>query len=181
MNENFNQSMSVKRLSKKIKKIKVKYINITICLLILNFISFFLQKYPEISESKGNKLTIKNIFLLFEDFGLKAFIIVSLIRVNMNSIILFSIMYFVISLIMIFYLIFNKLSNIIPSESKIKTISIVFFILNILLFSSEGVLLVKISQLMRKEKRERNKEKYGFQTGEDTLRNKNMLTENSFG
>ena len=90
-------------------------------------------------------------------------------------------MYFVISLIMIFYLIFNKLSNIIPSESKIKTISIVFFILNILLFSSEGVLLVKISQLMRKEKRERNKEKYGFQTGEDTLRNKNMLTENSFG
>ena len=181
MNDSLNQSVSVKRLSKKIKKTKVKYINFTICLLIVNFISFLLQKYPEITESDDNKITTKNIFLFLEDFGLKAFIIISLIRVKVNSIILCSIMYFVIAIVMIFYLIFNKLSNVIPSDKKIKTISMVFFIFNILLFCSEGVLLAIISQLTTKEKRERNKEKYGFQTGEDILRNINMLTENSFG
>ncbi len=181
MNESLNQSMSVKKASKRIKKVKIKYINFSILLLIINFITFFVQKFPELNDNeKDPKIMTKNIFLLFEDFGLKVLIIISLIKFKINSIILFSILYFIIVLVMIFYLIFNKLSNKIDDKLKIEKLSFAFFIVNIAFFALEGFLLAKISQLMIKEKREKRKEKYGFNSNEEMLRSKNILVENSF-
>ena len=98
----------------------------------------------------------------------------------MDSIILCSILYFIIASIMIFYIILNKLSSSIKDEKKIEDLSIIMFISNIVLFILEGFLMVKCAQLMRKEQREKVKEKYGFKTGDDLLRSKNVLTENTY-
>ena len=54
------------------------------------------------------------------------------------------------------------------------------FILNIILYILEGFLMVKSSQLMGKEQQEKIKEKYGFKTGDDWIRSKNALRENSY-
>ena len=87
MEESFNQSMSIKRVSRKIKKVKRKYINFTILLLIINFISFIIQKYQDFENYSKDKndeqykiIFTKNIFLLVEDFSLKIIIIILLIR-----------------------------------------------------------------------------------------------------
>ena len=98
----------------------------------------------------------------------------------MDSIILCSILYFIIASIMIFYIILNKFSSSIKDEQKIEDLSIIMFISNIVLFILEGFLMVKCAQLMRKEQREKVKEKYGFKTGDDLLRSKNVLTENTY-
>ena len=98
----------------------------------------------------------------------------------MDSIILCSILYFIIASIMIFYIILNKFSSSIKDEQKIEDLSIIMFISNIVLFILEGFLMVKCAQLMRKEQREKVKEKYGFKTGDDLLRSKNVLRENTY-
>ena len=169
MNESLNQSMTFKKVSKKIKKVKVKYINFSIFLLIVNFFSFFIQKFPELNdeEKREKKILTKNIFLLFEDFIIKAIIITSLIKFKINSIILFSILYFIIAIVMIFYLIFNQLSNKVIDEQKVTGFPFPLFIVNIVLFCLEGFLLAKIYQLMTKEQRAKSKEKYGFNSGDE--------------
>ena len=181
MNESFNQSMSIKRVSRKIRKIKTKYMNFTIFLLIINFIAFIIQKNPEFKKPFDNKIFTKNIFLLLEDLGLKALIIISFFKSSRNSVILCSLIYFIIAIIMIYYIILNQFSSLISENQKINEISIVMFILNIILYSLEGVMMVLCAQLMRKEEREKMKEKYGFKTGNDVQRSKNILEENSFG
>ena len=187
MEESFNQSMSIKRVSRKIKKVKRKYINFTILLLIINFISFIIQKYQDFENYSKDKndeqykiIFTKNIFLLVEDFSLKIIIIIALKKFKINSIILFSIIYLIIGIILIFYLLFNKFSSLISDDEKINSISLVFFIFNIILYFLEAFLLAVCFQLMTKEKREKTKEKYGFKNSEDVLRSKNIL-ENSFG
>ena len=187
MEESFNQSMSIKRVSRKIKKVKRKYINFTILLLIINFISFIIQKYQDFENYNKDKnndqykiIFTKNIFLLIEDFSLKIIIIIALKKFKINSIILFSIIYLIIGIILIFYLLFNKFSSLISDDEKINSISLVFFIFNIILYFIEALLLTICFQLMTKEKREKTKEKYGFKNSEDVLRSKNIL-ENSFG
>ena len=182
MNESYDheQSMSVKRASKKIRKVKIRYIKLTIFLLIINFIALIIQKYPEFTNGNKNEITRKNIFLIFEDLGLKIVIIISFLKYKMDSIILCSILYFIIASIMIFYIILNKFSSSIKDEQKIEDLSIIMFISNIVLFILEGFLMVKCAQLMRKEQREKVKEKYGFKTGDDLLRSKNVLTENTY-
>ena len=82
---------------------------------------------------------------------------------------------------MIYYIILNQFSSLIPDDQKINDISIVMFILNILLYGVEGFMMVLCSKLMKKEEREKIKEKYGFKTGNDMQRSKNILEENSFG
>ena len=188
MNESLNQSLTFKKVSKKIKKVKVKYINFCIFLLIVNFFAFFAQKFDEFNKAKkkkiwdiiDKKIMTKNIFLLLEDFGLKILIIISLIKFKVNAIILFSILYFIIASVMIFYLTFNQLSDKIIDDHKIKGYPFPLFIINIVLFSLEGFLLAKIYQLMTKEQRAKSKEKYGFNSGDETLRDKNILVETSF-
>ena len=187
MNESLNQSMTFKKVSKKIKKVKVKYINFSIFLLIVNFFAFFAQKFPELNKGskehrdiKDKKIMTKNIFLLLEDFGLKIIIIISLLKFKVNSIILFSILYFIIAIVMIFYLIFNQLSNKVIDEQKVTGFPFPLFIVNIVLFCLEGFLLAKIYQLMTKEQRAKSKEKYGFNSGDEMLRDKNILVETSF-
>ncbi len=181
MNESFNQSMSIKRISRKIRKIKTKYINFTIFLLIINFVAFIIQKYQELKEDSIVYIFTKNIFLIIEDLGLKIIIIISFFKSNINSIILCSLIYFIIAIIMIYYIILNQFSSLIPDDQKINDISIVMFILNILLYGVEGFMMVLCSRLMKKEEREKIKEKYGFKTGNDMQRSKNILEENSFG
>ena len=102
---------------------------------------------------------------------------VSLIKYKTNAVILCSFLYFIIGAVMIFYIILNQLSNLIKKEQIIKDTSIVMFIFNIILYFIIGFLLVLNFQLMKKEQRERMKEKYGFKTGEDILRSKNILEE----
>ena len=82
MNESYDheQSMSVKRASKKIRKVKIRYIKLTIFLLIINFIALIIQKYPEFTNGNKNEITRKNIFLIFEDLGLKIVIIISFLK-----------------------------------------------------------------------------------------------------
>ena len=171
-------SLSVKRASKKIRVEKLRYIKFTIFLLIINFIALIIQKYHEINNDA--KLIIKNIFLIFEDLGLKILIIISFIKYKMNSIILCSMLYFIIALMMVFYIFLNKFSSSINKEQKLEDISVVMFILNIILYILEGFLMVKSSQLMGKEQKEKIKEKYGFKTGDDWIRSKNALRENSY-
>ena len=79
MNESFNQSMSIKKISRKIRKIKTKYINFTIFLLIINFVAFIIQKYQELKEDSIVYIFTKNIFLIIEDLGLKIIIIYNII------------------------------------------------------------------------------------------------------
>ena len=182
MNDSLNESMSVKRVSKKIKKVKVKYINFSIFLLIVNFFSFFIQKFPELNdeEKREKKILTKNIFLLFEDFIIKAIIITSLIKFKINSIILFSILYFIIATVMIFYLIIIEVPNKIIENQKLTKLSLAFFIINIALFILEGFLLAKIYQLMAKEQKAKSNEKYGFNSDDEMLGTKNFLVDNSF-
>ena len=172
----------LKEYQKKIKKVKVKYINFSIFLLIVNFFSFFIQKFPELNdeEKREKKILTKNIFLLFEDFIIKAIIITSLIKFKINSIILFSILYFIIATVMIFYLIIIEVPNKIIENQKLTKLSLAFFIINIALFILEGFLLAKIYQLMAKEQKAKSNEKYGFNSGDEMLRTKNILIDNSF-
>ena len=179
MNESFNQSMSIKRVSKKIRKVKSKYINFCIFLLIINFFVFIVQKYPEFEIKEKNEILRKNIFLLLEDLSVKIIIIISLINNQTDLIMLFSLLYFIIDIIMIFYIILNKFSNHIPENQKFEDLTIIMFILNIILYCTEGIIMIVCSQYMRKEKREKIKEKYGFKAGNDMLRSKNVLEENS--
>ena len=184
MNESFNQSMSVKKVSNKIRKVKKKYRNFCISLLILNFIAFAIQKYKEYCENEENFFLTKNIFLVLEDLGLKIVIIISLIKNQRNSIVLCSLLYFVITLIMIFYILLKLFYNQNSDNEKMEDIAIIIFIINIIniiLYCIEGCLMVVCFKYMEKEKREKDKEKYGFKTGDDMLRSKNLLEENSFG
>ena len=116
-----------------------------------------------------------------EDLGLKIIIIISFNKSYINSIILFSLIYFIIVIIMIFYIILNQYSSLIPGDQIINDVSIVMFIFNIILYGLEGFMMVLCFRLMKKEEREKTKEKYGFKTGNDMQRSKNVLEENSFG
>ena len=178
MDESLNTSMSIKRVSKEIKEIKIKYMKFTIFLLIISSTSFIIQKFPELKNNSNNKVLVtKNIFLFIEDFGLKIIIIFSFAKLKINIIILCSLLYFIIGIVMTFYLLFNKLVEEISNEEKITNISTVFYIFSIILYIIEGFLFVICSQLMTKEKRAKNKEKYGYKTGDDIIRNKNLLGE----
>ncbi len=178
MDESLNTSLSIKRVSIQIKEVKIRYMKLIIFLLIINSISFTIQKYPELTNNIDNKVLItKNIFIFFEDIGLKIIIIYSLIKFKINIIILCSLLYFIIGIIITFYLVFNRLVDKISEEQKINDVSIIFCIFNIALYFAEGVLLVICSQLMSKEKTEKNKEKFGYKTGDDIIRSKNLLGE----
>ena len=166
-----NQSviLSIKKPSKVIKAKKTKYINITIFLLLIHFISISIQKlleYKEINNNAEENLKrikgIKEIFLVIEDMCLTIFIILLLCKINNDLIILFSILFFLIGILMIFYLFLYKYYL----HFK-KGFSIIKYIVNNVLFFIEGFLLYFCSNLIEKEKLEKNREKYGYKNNED--------------
>ena len=169
MDDSLYQSISVKKTSKQIKKKKVKYINLTIFFLLIHCICFVIQKLIEIISSTedsenpndiNKSRNIYNYFLIGEDIFITLFIIISLCKINNDSIILFCLLYIVLAIIMIFYFIIDNINdnpNIIND-----TLLLTFYIINIVLFLVEGILLFLCSEIMEKEKIQVKREKYGY-------------------
>ena len=179
MDESLNQSvtLSIKKPSKVIKDRKTKYINFTIFLLLIHFFSISIQKLSPFIKS-GEKETkekiryTKEIFLVFEDLFITIFIILLLCKINNDLIILFSILFFLIGIVMIFYLFLYKffLSNMEQTPNII-----IFYIVNNVLFFIEGFLLYFCSDIIEKEKLIKNREKYGYKNNEELLRADKLL------
>ena len=170
MDEIFNQSISSKKPSNKIKKKKVKYMNITIFLVIIHCVSFLIQKimefqYNDSDSDSYRRILTKDIFLVSEDIIITIFIIKFLYKFNNNLIIIFSILYFIIGEMMILYFILNIFY--LQSEKHIEWI--VIYIINIILFFIEGYLLFSCSEIIEKEKELINREKYGYKNNEEMV------------
>ncbi len=170
MDESYNQSISNKKPSNKIKKTKVKYMNITIFLVIINCVSILIQKIIEnqFYDSDSNlyiRKLIEDIFLVSEDITITIFIIIFLYKFNNNLIIIFSILYFIIGEMMIFYLILY----IYYYKFEKNIIWIVIDIINIILFFIEGYLLLSCSEIIEKEKELINREIYGYKDNEEMV------------
>ena len=172
MDESLNQSVSVKKPTKKIRLKKAKYTNLTILLLIILSISILIQKHLERNKNDKNynaKL-IKDIFLVGENICIAIFIIILLCKINNDLIILFSILYFLIGIVMLFYFLLNKFCDL-DIQEKIDDVEIVFlYIFNNILFFIEGYFLFLCSEIMEKEKIIVNREKYGYKNDEDILK-----------
>ena len=172
MDESLNQSLSVKKPSKKIKIKKAKYTNLTIFLLLIHCATISIQKHLEnnnMEHPENNKdydydkpRTAKDIFLVAEDICLTFLIIILLCKINNNLIILFSMLYFIIGIVSVFYFFLNKFCDI-PEYEKIKDGSCIFFqILNSCLFFLEGYILFLCSEIIEKERVLVNREIYGY-------------------
>ena len=178
MDESLNQSVSVtiKKPSKKIKRKKNKYINLTLILLIFHCISISVQKFLE--KGDDDKLdspkSIKNIFLVSEDVIITIFIIIFLYKINNDLIITFSILYFLIGIVMLFYFLLNEFYI----SEKTDIYNKIIYIFNNILFIVEGYLLYLCSDLMEKEKLIVNREKYGYKNNEDILHTDNLMKSN---
>ena len=195
MDESLNQSvtLSIKKPSKVIKDKKVKYINITIFLLLIHFISISIQKllefsdfYNNLSEGKtdeekkiiNNKKRIKAIkesFLVIEDMFITLFIILLLCKINSDIIILFSILFFLIGIVMLFYFFLYKFY--LSGLNKNLSIIIIYIINNVLFFI-EGFLLYFCSDIVEKEKLIKNREKYGYKNNEELLHTDKLMQSN---
>ena len=180
MDESLNQSVSVKKPTKKIRLKKAKYTNLTILLLIIHSSLILIQKHLEkdnYKENKEAKLT-KNAFLAGENICIAIFIIILLCKINNNLIILFSILYFLIGTVMVFYFFLNKFCGL-PDEEKLKGGEIIFlYIFNNVLFFVEGYFLFLCSEIMEKEKIIVNREKYGYKNDEDILKAEKIMKNN---
>ena len=180
MDESLNQSMSVKKPSKKIKKKKFKYMNLTIALLIIHCACILIQKHLEhlnIESELINKRIIKDFFLAGENVGITIFIIILLCNINNNLLLLCSILYFLIGIIMIFYLIINQF--IISNNEKNSEFRFIFiYILNNILFFVEGYLIFSCSEIIEKEKMQVNREKYGYKNDDYMLREEKFFNNN---
>ncbi len=181
MDESLNQSVSVtvKKPSKKIKRKKNKYINLTLVLLLFHCISISIQKFLEIDKKNyddpiNQSKLIKNIFLVSEDVIITIFIIIFLYKINNDLIITFSILYFLIGIVMLFYFLLNEFYI----SEKTDIYNKIIYILNNILFIVEGYLLYLCSDLMEKEKLIVNREKYGYKNNEDILHTDNLMKSN---
>ena len=180
MDESLNQSISVKKPSKKIKQKKAKFINLTIFLLFIHSLSIYIQKHLEHQnlESKDNVKLVKDIFLVAEYICIAIFIIIHLCKINNNLLILFSILYFIVGLVILFYYLLNIFCYI-PEDQKLKDGGIIFFyLLNNVLFFIEGTLIFFCSDIIEKEKLIVNREKYGYKNDEYILHADKILKHN---
>ena len=136
MDESLNQSVTEKKPLKIIKHKKAKYMNLTIFLLLTHSICLYIQKHLEFQnlEKQDKAKLINRIFLVAEHSFISIFIIILLCKINNSLLILFSILYFIIGLVMLFYFFLNKFCNI-PEDEKLKEGGIYFFyLLNNLLY-----------------------------------------------
>ena len=179
MDESLNQSVSERKPTKKIRIKKAKYTNLTILLLIVHSTSILIQKRLEYNDKNENKNAkfVKNIFLVGESICITIFIIILLCKINNDLIILFSILYFLIGIVMIFYFFLNKFC--ISVKERIKDTEIIFlYIFNNVLFFIEGYFLFLCSEIMEKEKKILNREKYGYKNDEDILKADKIMKNN---
>ena len=180
MNESLYQSVSIKKISKKIKRKKMKYRNLTLFFLIIHCMSFVLQKSLEIvnlnDDGKFDSMQVRNLFLIGENIIMTIIIFISLCYVNNNLIILFCILYFLLGLIMIFYLIVRFFINNSKDGKNSGSIHIILNSINIILFFFEGILLFLCSEIMEKEQKQVNREKYGYKNNEDILHGEKLFS-----
>ena len=83
MNESLYQSVSIKKLSKKIKRKKMKYRNLTLFSLIIHCVSFVIQKSLEIGnlnddDDQLDSMKIRNLFLIGENIIMTIAIFISI-------------------------------------------------------------------------------------------------------
>ena len=177
MDESLNQSVSVRKPGKKIRLKKAKYTNLTILLLIIHCISILIQKHLENDKLENNKTvkTTKNIFLAGENVCITIFIIILLCKINNDLIILFSILYFLIGIVMLFYIFLNRFCGSKEKTEKIDGEILFLYIFNNILFFIEGYLLFLCSEIMEKEKIIVNREKYGYKNDEDILKAEKIM------
>ena len=181
MTESLYQSVSSKKLSKKIKRKKMKYRNLTLFSLIIHCVSFVIQKSLEIGnlnddDDQLDSMKIRNLFLIGENIIMTIAIFISLCYVNNNLIILFCILYCLLGLIMLFYLIVRFFINSNKEETKGGFIHIILNSINIILFFFEGILLFFCSEIMEKEQKQVNREKYGYKNNEDILHGEKLFS-----
>ena len=180
MDESLNQSVTEKKPLKIIKHKKAKYMNFAIFLLLTHSIFLYIQKHLEFQnlEKQDKAKLINHIFLVAEHSFISIFIIILLCKINNSLLILFSILYFIVGLVMLFYFFLNKFCNI-PEDEKLKDGGILFFyLLNNLLFFIEGYLLFICSDIIEKEKLVVNREKYGYKNDEEILHANKILKNN---
>ena len=174
MEESLNQTIhSRKRPSKKIKKKKIKYMNLTIFLLMIHSIYFLIKNY--IQYEPFDILDIKHInriFLCFENIAITVFIIILLCKFNHNLLFLCSLLYILIGIIMIFYILLNLCFNLSENDRHY----FFFPLINSFLFFVEGFLLFRCSEIMEKEKKQMNREIYGYKNDEDYIRKTRLFS-----
>ena len=165
MEESLEESFDTEKSTKKIKNKKLKYINLTICFLIVHNAGILYQKYLEKSKL-GEVPCTKNIFLYFEDICLKLFIIILLCKKINIWLFICSSLYFFIGLVMSFYLIIILFDDRYRSDKNDDNgyiYLIIIYITNIAFFFFEGYLLFLCSEFIEKEKKRVYRKKFGYQ------------------
>ena len=164
MEESLNQTIHSKKPSKKIKKKKIKYMNFTIFLLIIHCIYILVKNYIQYGPfDVFDSVHIHRIFLCSENIAITIFIIVILYKFNNNLLFLGSILYILIGIIIVFYFLLNLFYNFSENDKHYYF----FPLINNFLFFFEGFLLLRCSELMEKEKKQVNREIYGYKNNDD--------------
>ena len=173
MEESLNQTIHSRKPSKRIKKKKIKYMNLTIFLLMIHCLYILIKNYIQYKPSyKLNSNHINRIFLCSENIAITIFIIILLCKFNNNLLFLCSLLYLIIGIIMIFYFLLNLCFNLSENDKK----HFFFTLINNFLFFVEGFLLFRCSEIMEKEKEQLNREIYGYKNDEDYIRKTRLFS-----
>ena len=173
MEESLNQTIHSRKPSKRIKKKKIKYMNLTIFLLMIHCLYILIKNYIRCKPSdKLNSNHINRIFLCSENIAITIFIIIFLCKFNNNLLFLCSLLYLIIGIIMIFYFLLNLCFNLSENDKK----HFFFTLINNFLFFVEGFLLFRCSEIMEKEKEQLNREIYGYKNDEDYIRKTRLFS-----
>ena len=173
MEESLNQTIHSRKPSKKIKKKKIKYMNLTIFLLMIHCLYILLKNYIQYEPFDVSNINhINRIFLCSENIAITIFIIILLCKFNNNLLFLCSILYILIGIIMIFYFLLNLCFNLSENDKHY----FLFPLINNFLFFAEGFLLFRCSEIMEKEKEQVNREIYGYKNDEDYIRKTRLFS-----
>jgi hypothetical protein len=175
MEESLNQTIHSRKPSKKIKKKKIKYMNLTIFLLMIHCLYILIKNYIQYEPSDVlNSNHINKIFLCSENIAITIFIIILLCKFNNTLLFLCSLLYILIGIIMIFYFLLDLCFDLSKNEKQ----HFFFTLVNNSLFFIEGFLLFRCSEIMEKEKRQVNREIYGYKNDEDYIRKTRLFSIN---
>ena len=174
MEESLNQTIHSRKPSKKIKKKKLKYMNLTIFLLIIHCLYILIKNYIQYEPFEViDRENLNIIFLCSENIAITIFIIILLCKFNNNLLFLCSLLYILIGIIMIFYFLLNLCFNLSQNEKKEYFF---FSLINNIFFFAEGFLLFRCSEIMEKEKEQVNREIYGYKNDEDYIRKTRLFS-----
>ena len=157
--------------------------NLKIYILLFKFINLNGRKFKSnysfkktFKKNKEKKIKYMNltIFLCSENIAITIFIIILLCKFNNNLLFLCSLLYILIGIIMIFYFLLDLCFNLSKNEKQ----HFFFTLVNNSLFFIEGFLLFRCSEIMEKEKRQVNREIYGYKNDEDYIRKTRLFSIN---